>query len=91
MLKLGLVEVSTQTIAGMLKTNAITYLAGGSVQGVSAAYLTRVAGLSLVEYFQEQDVSVEGWNLEKLGAKIKQVFAQNQKIGIIQNLIKLPV
>lgn len=91
MLKLGLVEVSTQTIAGMLKTNAITYLAGGSIQGFSAAYLTRVAGLSLVEYFQEQDVSVEGWNLEKLGAKIKQVFAQNQKIGIIQNLIKLPV
>jgi uncharacterized protein (DUF697 family) len=91
MLKFGLVEVSTQTIAGMLKTNALTYLAGGSIQGLSAAYLTRVAGLSLVEYFQEQDVSIEGWNLEKLGATIKQVFAQNQKMAIIQNLIKLPV
>ncbi|TVQ42505.1 MAG: DUF697 domain-containing protein [Gloeocapsa sp. DLM2.Bin57] len=88
MLKLGLVEVSTQTIAGMLKTNAITYIAGGSVQAISAAYLTRVAGLSLVEYFQEQDVTLEGWNLDKLAAKIKQVFAQNQKMSIIQNLVK---
>lgn len=88
MLKLGLVEISTQTVAGMLKTNAFTYLAGGTVQGVSAAYLTRVAGLSLVEYFQELEVTEENWNLEKLGAKLKQVFAQNNRIGIIQNLIK---
>lgn len=87
-LKLGLVEVSTQTIAGMLKTNAITYIAGGSVQAISAAYLTRVAGLSLVEYFQEQDVTLVGWNLDKLAVTIKRVFAQNQKMAIIQNLVR---
>jgi len=91
MLKLGLVEISTQSIAGMLKTNAITYVAGGSLQGISAAYLTRVAGLSLVEYFQEQDMTTEGWNLEKLGTKIKQVFAQNQPLGLIQSLVRQTV
>ena len=30
-----------------------TYLAGGLVQGLSAAYLTRMAGLSLMDYFEE--------------------------------------
>ena len=40
MLKLGLVELSTQTIGTILKSNAITFVAGGVVQGVSAAYLT---------------------------------------------------
>ncbi|ELR97672.1 DUF697 domain-containing protein [Gloeocapsa sp. PCC 73106] len=88
MLKLGLVEVSTQTIGSMLKTNAITYLAGGSVQGVSAAYLTRVAGLTLVEYFQEQETTSQSWNLEKLGAKLQQVFTQNQRISVIEQLVK---
>ena len=54
-LKLGLVELSTGTIASLLKTNVVTYVAGGCVQGISAAYLTRVAGLSLIEYFQTQE------------------------------------
>jgi hypothetical protein len=72
MLKLGLVEVTTQTIGSILKGNAFTYVAGGAVQGVSAAYLTRLAGLSLIEYFQEQEVSEatgQGFNLERLGTE----------------------
>ena len=51
MLKLGLVELSSKAIGTVLKSNAITFVAGGAVQGVSAAYLTRLAGLSLIEYF----------------------------------------
>lgn len=91
MVKLGLVELSTQTIASLLKSNAITYVAGGAIQGVSAAYLTRLAGLSLIEYFQEQDVaqaSGESLNLDKLGQKLKQVFEQNQRSAFLQNFVK---
>ncbi len=40
MLKLGLVELSTKAVSTVLKSNAITFVAGGVVQGVSAAYLT---------------------------------------------------
>ncbi len=94
MVKLGLVELSTQTIASVLKTNAITYVAGGAVQGVSAAYLTRIAGLSLIEYFQELEISAESnseLNLEILKEKIQTIFQQNQRIAIVQGFVEKAV
>ncbi|MDB9524274.1 DUF697 domain-containing protein, partial [Dolichospermum circinale CS-1225] len=36
MLKLGLVELSTKAVTGILKTNVATFVAGGMVEGVSA-------------------------------------------------------
>lgn len=50
--KLGLVELSCQALTTVLKSHAATYVAGGLVQGLSAAYLTRLAGLSLIETFE---------------------------------------
>ncbi len=90
MLKLGLVELSTNTIGHLLKTNAITYLAGGLTQGISAAYLTRVAGLSLIEYFQTQEINntTTSWNWDKLSVTIKSIFEQNQRIEFLQNFVK---
>ena len=91
MLKLGLVEVTTQTIGSILKGNAFTYVAGGAVQGVSAAYLTRLAGLSLIEYFQEQEVSEttgQAFNLERLGQTLQSVFQQNQRTAFLQGFVK---
>ena len=79
--KLGIVELSTQAIAAVLKSNAVTFVAGGVVQGVSAAYLTRLAGLSAIAYFQElepnADVTVS--NLEKLGKTVQTIFDQNKR------------
>jgi hypothetical protein len=89
--KLGLVELTTQSLGSLLKTNAVTYLAGGAIQGMSAAYLTRVAGLSLVEYFQAQEVSIqtkEGLNVERLGQILQQVFAQTQRLNLLQDFAK---
>ncbi|AMA09986.1 slr1306 family protein [Picosynechococcus sp. PCC 73109] len=90
MIQLGLVELSTQAVGGMLKTNAITYLAGGAVQGVSAAYLTHIAGLSLIQYFQEQNpqTASESLNFEKLGQILKRVFEQNQRSQFFGNFVK---
>ncbi|MEM8505686.1 MAG: DUF697 domain-containing protein [Cyanobacteria bacterium P01_D01_bin.1] len=59
LVKLGLVELSTQAFGSLLKTHAATYVAGGALQGVSAAYLTRTAGLSLIEFFEEQSLLPE--------------------------------
>ena len=96
MLKLGVVELSTQTIGSILKGHAFTYVAGGAVQGVSAAYLTRLAGLSLIEYFQEQESSADsatgkGFNLERLGQKLQAVFQQNQRTAFFQPFVKQAV
>lgn len=91
MLKLGLVELSSKAIATVLKSNAITFVAGGAVQGVSAAYLTRIAGLSLVEYFQQQEVAINsesGLNLDKLRQTLLSCFQQNQQIGVLQSFVK---
>ena len=91
MVKLGLVELSTQTIGSLLKGNTFTYLAGGAVQGISAAYLTRLAGLSLIAYFQEQSLNKsvnEGFNFNKLGEKLKIVFQNNQRQAFLQDFVK---
>lgn len=91
MVKLGLVELTTGAIGSALKTHAITYVAGGALQGISAAYLTRIAGLSIVEYLEEQEVSEvakEGFNLNQLGEKIKLIFQQNSRTEFIQGFVK---
>ncbi|MFB2896706.1 YcjF family protein [Aerosakkonemataceae cyanobacterium BLCC-F50] len=92
MLKLGLVELSTQTISSFLKTHAITFVAGGVVQGISAAYLTRVAGLSLIEYFQEQEISADtgetAFSVERLKEKLQGVFLQNQRVVFLQSFVQ---
>lgn len=91
MVKLGLVELSTQAIGSILKGHAYTYLAGGAVQGVSAAYLTRLAGLSLIEYFQEHDTSTrengQAFNFEGLGQKLQKVFEQNQRTTFLKSFV----
>lgn len=93
MLKLGLVELSTKTIGTVLKSNAITFVAGGVVQGISAAYLTRLAGLSLIEYFQNQELATNAetgnpLNLDQLGKTLQNVFQQNQHLGFLQSFVK---
>jgi GTPase SAR1 family protein len=91
MLKLGLVELSTQAIGTVLKSNALTFVAGGLVQGVSAAYLTRVAGLCLVEYFEQQEIALDSGsnlNLDKLRQTLQRVFQQNQQVALLQSFVK---
>lgn len=96
MVKLGLVELSTQTIGSILKSNAFTYIAGGAVQGVSAAYLTRLAGLSLIEYFQEQEITQQTatdqpLNLDRLKEKLQTVFQRNQRMGFLAGFVQQAV
>jgi uncharacterized protein len=92
LLKLGLVEVSTQAIGSILKTNAVTYVAGGLVQGMSAAYLTRIVGLTLMEYFADRDIvaaqSNPVWNPERFGTLLQQVFQANQRLAVMQEFVQ---
>jgi uncharacterized protein len=88
MIKLGIVEVSTQAIASVLKTNALTYMAGGALQGVSGAYLTRIAGLSLMTYWEEESnlaaTPTAAVKLDRLSTIVKSVFQQNQRTAFLQ-------
>lgn len=89
MVKLGLVEVSTQAIASILKTNAITFVAGGLMQGVSAAYLTRMAGLTLIEYFEGQPSGEI--KPDVLQQVMQKVFEQNRRLPFLQAFVKQAV
>jgi uncharacterized protein len=89
MVKLGLVEVSTQAIGAVLKTNFVTYVAGGLLQGVSAAYLTRLAGEALIEYFESESQSALA--PDRLEAILRRVFAQNQRLPFLQGFVQQAV
>ena len=95
--QLGLVELSVKTIGHLLKTNAATFVAGGALQGISAAYLTRVAGLGLIAYLQEADVEVPGEtdgsqfaipSLERLKQTVQAAFQQTQSQSFLQAFVR---
>jgi uncharacterized protein len=89
--KLGVVEIASQTIAGLLKTNAVTYIAGGTIQGISAAYLTHITGLSSIAYFQEKEFESNAdrnLNIDRFGQKLQQVFEQTKRTTFLENLVK---
>ncbi len=93
LVKLGLVEFSSQAIATLLKSQPLplTYLAGGLLQGISAAYLTRVAGLSLVRYYELQSLESQPSdriNVEQLKTVAKSIFAQTQRLDSLQAFVR---
>jgi len=89
MLKLGLVELSTQTVGVLLKSHAFTYVAGGLVQGVSAAYLTRIAGLSLMTYFETipGDTTSPTWPWQNLQQTVQDIFQQHQQSTVLKDFV----
>ena len=49
-LQLGVVEWSSQALAGLIKWHGATWLVGSAVQALSAAYLTRVVARAMADY-----------------------------------------
>lgn len=89
LIQLGIVELSTQTLMGFFKSNSLTFVAGGLCQGASAAYLTRIAGLSLIEHFQilsEQETARVGCSTQGLEPIMRRVFESHQKLDLLKDL-----
>lgn len=89
LIKLGMVELSTQALGALLKSQPLTYLAGGALQGLSAAYLTRIAGLSLITFLekQEADLRTAPWNWQQLTGIVQRTFEQNQRLTVLQGFV----
>ncbi|MEM9162204.1 MAG: DUF697 domain-containing protein [Cyanobacteria bacterium P01_F01_bin.4] len=88
--KLGLVELATQALGTVLKGHAATYLAGGALQGVSAAYLTRVAGLTLIDCFEAQswlDPADRQLSFDALGERLQGIFQQARQGMALQAFV----
>lgn len=99
LLKLGLVELSTQAIATVLKSHPVTFLAGSAAQGLSAAYLIQVIGSSAITYFETQDAeSFESiqpnraklahdlWDGSRFQTILTQTIASTQRTTVLQSL-----
>jgi len=72
LLQLGCIEIATSAIASCFKVNAITYAIGGSMQAVTAAYLTHIGGMSFVEYLEQQPQTAISDNPE-INNKLQQI------------------
>jgi uncharacterized protein len=90
LIQMGLVEASSQLLSSLLKGNAATYVVGGTLQGVGAAYFTRMAGLSLVELFEVYRETEMGWKFDSaaLGQIVQRVFGQHRKIEVCKDLVQ---
>jgi len=88
--KLGVVEVSTQLLTTALKSHAATFVVGGGVQAFSAAYLTRLSGESLMAYFEERAWSGQAEtaiSVDAIGQKLQALMPSTQRTEFLQNLI----
>ncbi|MGB3616278.1 MAG: DUF697 domain-containing protein [Elainellaceae cyanobacterium] len=87
MAKLGLVEIATQAISPLLKSHLATYAAGGVLQGLSAAYLTRVAGLSLLEYYETHPTDSE-INVGRLTPILQGLMSQQRRLEPLKRFVQ---
>ncbi len=58
--KLGIAEAAASVLGGLLKFNPLGFMAGGVVQAVTMAYLTRLTGGSFLEYVEQGQTWGEG-------------------------------
>ncbi len=84
LVSLGAVKGALQLVTTALQLNVATYLVGKSVQGVTAAYLTRIAGKSFIEYFRHD----QDWGDGGMTEVVQQQFKLVQKDEFIQAFVK---
>jgi small GTP-binding protein len=60
LLKLGVAEAAASVLAGFFKFNPLGFAAGGLVQAVTMAYLTRLTGASFLQYLEQGQAWGEG-------------------------------
>lgn len=81
---LGIVKGAVELLAQALQFQLTTYLVGKAIQGVTAAYLTRIAGKSFIQYFcQDQD-----WGDGGVAEVVQQQFQLSRKDEFIQAFVK---
>ncbi|NET35958.1 MAG: DUF697 domain-containing protein [Cyanothece sp. SIO1E1] len=84
MTSLGIVKGALRLVSAALRLNVATFLVTRAIQGVSAAYLTRIAGKSFIEYFsRDQD-----WGDGGMSEVVQQQFQLNRRDEFIKAFIQ---
>jgi uncharacterized protein len=84
LVSLGVVKGAITIVTTALQLSIAGIIVGRAIQGVSAAYLTRIAGRSFIEYFrQDQD-----WGDGGIAAVVQQQFELERKDEFVKSFIK---
>lgn len=81
---LGVLKGAIELFSLALQTNVATFIIGRAVQGVTAAYLTRIAGLSFITYFQQD----QDWGDGGISEVVEQQFQLNQRDEFIKAFVQ---
>ncbi|HIK50908.1 MAG TPA: DUF697 domain-containing protein [Oscillatoriales cyanobacterium M59_W2019_021] len=81
---LGVVKGAVQLIASALQFHLGTLVVGKAIQGVTAAYLTRIAGKSFIEYFRRD----RDWGDGGITEVVRQQFQLTRKEEFMKAFVK---
>jgi len=84
MMKLGVVAIATDILGKALKATVVGFVAGGTIEAVSGAYLTRVSGLAFMDYF----ASDQNWGEGGVQGAIEKHFDLEKKGEFVSAFIK---
>ncbi|MBW4665827.1 MAG: GTP-binding protein [Chroococcus sp. CMT-3BRIN-NPC107] len=81
---LGVVKGAIQLLSTALQFNVATIIVGKAIQGVTAAYLTRIAGRSFIEYFRRDG----DWGDGGITEVVQRQFELNRRDEFMQEFIQ---
>jgi uncharacterized protein len=81
---LGVVAGVMEVVTTALELSVGGYVVGKSIQSVSAAYLTRIAGKSFIQYFRND----QDWGDGGITAVVKQQFELNRRDEFVKAFVK---
>ncbi|HEY9827731.1 MAG TPA: GTP-binding protein [Stenomitos sp.] len=84
---LGLVTGAMELVTTALELSVGGYVVGKSIQSVSAAYLTRIAGKSFIEYFRND----QDWGDGGITAVVREQFALNRRDEFVKAFVKTAI
>jgi hypothetical protein len=81
---LGIVKGAIQLLSTALQLNVATFIVGRAIQGVTAAYLTRIAGKSFIEYFRHD----QDWGDGGMTEVVQRQFQINRRDEFVKGFIQ---
>lgn len=81
---LGIVKGAIELVSAALQLNFATLVVGKTIQGVTAAYLTRIAGKSFIEYFRHD----QDWGDGGITEVVQRQFQLNRRDEFVKAFIK---
>lgn len=84
LLKMGVVTISTELLGKTLKATVVGFVAGGAIEAVAGAYLTRLSGGAFIDYFAED----QDWGDGGMQGAIERQFALQKKDTFLRAFVK---